>query len=91
MNTNEMNALSEMIAERVCKQILSDTRFTQLLSLTTSEGQETVAESISSKVMNKMQECGAFDMENLDIEQLQTVVNQLQANQEPDIVVKRME
>jgi|EndMetStandDraft_4_1072995.scaffolds.fasta_scaffold857751_2 hypothetical protein len=87
MDTHELNAISETI----CKQILSNPRLSQLLSLTTSEGQDIIAESIATKVINKMNEAGAFDVGNLDIEQLQTVVNQLQTNQEPDIVVKRME
>jgi hypothetical protein len=87
MDTHEMNAISETI----CKQLFSDPRLSQLLTLTTSEGQDIVAENIATKVINKMNESGAFDVGNLDIEQLQTVVNQLQTNQEPDIVVKRME
>lgn len=91
MDTNEMNMLSEMISEKLYNRLLSDEKFASLLALASPEGQEAAAELTATKVFNKFQECGALDMSNLDIDQLQNVVSQLQANQEPDIVVKRME
>jgi hypothetical protein len=91
MDTNEMSMLSEMISEKLYTRLLSDEKFATLLALASPEGQDAAAEVIATKVLNKFQECGALDMSNLDIDQLQNVVSQLQANQEPDIVVKRME
>ena len=91
MDTNELNMLSEMISEKLYNRFLSDEKISNLLTLASVEGQNAVAEVIATKVFNKFEESGAFDMSNLDMGTLQNVVGQLQANQEPDIVVKRME
>jgi hypothetical protein len=91
MDINEMNTLSEMISEKLYSRLLADEKFSSLLALASPESQAAAAEVTATIVFNKFQECGALDMSNLDIDQLQTVVSQLQANQEPDIVVKRME
>jgi hypothetical protein len=91
MDTNEMNTLAEMISENLYSRLLADEKFANLLALASPQSQDAAAEVTAIKVFNKFQECGALDMSNLDIDQLQNVVSQLQANQEPDIVVKRME
>lgn len=91
MDTNEMNMLSEMISEKLYNRLLSDEKIARLLALASPEGQDAAAEVTATKVFNKFEESGAFDMSNMDMDQLQNVVSQLQTNQEPDIVVKRME
>lgn len=91
MESNEMNMLVDVLAEKICNRLFSDEKLNGLFSLADQQGRSLFADEIANKVFDKFQESGALDVANMDIEQLQSVVSQLQASQEPDIVVKRME
>jgi hypothetical protein len=91
MEQNEINQLADLTAARLYNLLLADSKFINLLAFTSPEGQEATIEATANKVLEKFIESGAFDMDSMDIDKVQNLVNQLQINQEPEIVVKRLD
>ena len=79
MHLNEIEELSELIAEKV------------YLKMTSAEILEKMSEIISNQVSKKLESSEKIDLSSLDMNVLASLAQDIQNKMEPDIVVKKLE
>ena len=91
MSQNEIDEMSEKISNRVYEKIISSNEVIRLLELAKPENLDRLAEVIATKINEKLEADGKFDLSNVDVDMLANLANTIQEKIEPDVIVKKLD